>query len=215
MKSLILALRSLHVNDELISKAILQLKYITYEDVMKNLNTSLSQRGVTPIPLAEGVTSALTEVKASLVTPAEAVAASVEVKTPSESDTSTSAKIKADFGKNKIVDKKSIPAFLEVIRNSGLDEPTMDMVEYATNIELGKSLHCTNDTEFGLILLTLKHGGLSDEIIAGCKAVIDTETGDDFPEYNPIFDIMLWVVSNEEHIINVKSIIAYLNECYK
>lgn len=115
---------------------------------------------------------------------------------------------------NNLLDETSIPACIKVLEDADIAANVVSQVQSAIKLELLNEAECTSDAELSLILLLLNLKGLPQKISKGCLDVVQTETGADFPKYNPVFDFAKWIGAHPEHSIFAMPALEYVNNCY-
>ncbi len=136
--------------------------------------------------------------------------ATVEVKLPVESAKSPAPTTVV----GGIVQQTSIDACVKVLQDAKVDESVVAQAGGVIKMELMGELDCSSDMEFGMLMLILQMHGMPKHIVAGCQAVIKTETGADFPTYNPVPDFIAWTALNVKHKAYAMAALDYLMNCY-
>lgn len=111
----------------------------------------------------------------------------------------------------KRLNPTSLDKCLKVFKKAGVKSHILEQIRIFIEVDICNELVCDSDIMFQLLLANLQLVGLPSNIAQGCTAIVKTKVGEDYPEYNPMVDLMLWAVKNMEHVCYVDCVIKYLD----
>lgn len=109
-----------------------------------------------------------------------------------------------------VVKPESMIACIQNLRDREVKEDLIVQAEIFLRAELCDDLECDSNEMLGILLANLMIAGLPTRVAEKCTATVKTKVGEEFPEGDPVLDLLAWGAQHPEHSLHVKSVANYV-----